>query len=168
MNPLLGSMKAGDFAARYQALAPGVDAAFDLPTILAKSVGPGWANLPADQQARLLDAFRRYTIATYAANFTSYSGQTFDVTPDVRNLGAGEVIVQSRVVSAGGSATQLDYVVQQTTAGWKVTDVLAAGSISRVAVQRSDFRHILASGGGDALVASLERKTADLSGKKLA
>ena len=60
--------------------------------------------------------------------------------------------------------TELDYVMNQTPAGWKVVDVLAAGSISRVAVQRSDFRHILSNGGGDALLMSLQRKTADLSG----
>jgi phospholipid transport system substrate-binding protein len=47
-------------------------------------------------------------------------------------------------------------------------DVLAGGSISRVAVQRSDVRRLLESGGGDALLASLQRKTADLSGGNLA
>jgi phospholipid transport system substrate-binding protein len=59
-------------------------------------------------------------------------------------------------------------VLQQTPAGWKVVDVLAAGSISRVAVQRSDFRHLLSNGGGNALLASLQRKTSDLSGGALA
>jgi hypothetical protein len=63
-----------------------------------------------------------------------------------------------------GEATELDYVIEQTQAGWKVVDVLAAGSISRVGVQRSDFRRILSNGGGDALLASLQRKTSDLSG----
>jgi phospholipid transport system substrate-binding protein len=77
------------------------------------------------------------------------------------------VVVQSRIVPIRGDATELDYVMSQTPAGWKVVDVLAAGSISRVAVQRSDFRYILSSGGGDALLASLQRKTADLSGGML-
>ena len=45
--------------------------------------------------------------------------------------------------------------------------LLAAGSISRVAVQRSDFRRILSNGGGNALLASLQRKTSDLSGGAL-
>ena len=46
---------------------------------------------------------------------------------------------------------------------WRAVDVLLEGSISRVAVQRSDFRKILASGDADALIASLRRKIADLS-----
>jgi len=170
-DALLGAMKSGgraDFGQRFQALAPAIDQAFDLPDVLAVSVGSSWASLPADQQGRLLDAFRRYTVASYAASFDSYSGQRFTVLPDTRDLGAGRVVVQSRLQPASGDATELDYVMKQTQTGWKVVDVLAAGSISRVAVQRSDFRHLLASGGGNALVASLQRKISDLSGGAVA
>jgi phospholipid transport system substrate-binding protein len=168
---LLTAMKAGarsDFGQRFQALAPAVDKAFDLPAVLAVSVGLGWASLSPDQQTRLMDAFRRYTVASYVANFDSYNGQTFTVSPDTQNLDTGRVVVKSRILPTTGDATQLDYVMKQTSSGWKVVDVLAAGSISRVAVQRSDFRHLLSNGGGDALVASLQRKTSDLSGGALA
>jgi phospholipid transport system substrate-binding protein len=78
------------------------------------------------------------------------------------------VLVESRITSAGGDATELDYVMKQTPSGWKAIDVLAAGSISRVAVQRSDFRHVLSQGGSDALLTRLQQKAADLSGGKLA
>jgi phospholipid transport system substrate-binding protein len=46
---------------------------------------------------------------------------------------------------------------------WRAVDVLLEGSIGRVAVQRPDFRRILANGDADALVARLRRKIADLS-----
>jgi phospholipid transport system substrate-binding protein len=167
---LLAAMKTGeqtDFKHRFQALAPEVDQAFDLPAVLVVSVGPGWAIFSPDQRSRLLDAFRRYTVASYLANFRSYAGQSFTVSSNTRSFGPGRVVVQSTIVQSRGDATELDYVMSQTPAGWKVVDVLAAGSISRVAVQRSDFRYILSSGGGDALLASLQRKTADLSGGML-
>ena len=169
-DALLAAMKSGkqtDFGRRFQALAPEVDQVFDLHSVLAVSVGPGWANLSADQQNRLLDTFRRYTVASYVANFDSYAGQSFTVSPDARPLDASRVVVQSRITPINGDSTELDYVMKQTPLGWKVVDVLAAGSISRIAVQRSDFRHILSNGGGDALVTSLQRKTADLSGGAL-
>jgi len=168
---LLIAMKTGaqfDFSHRFEALAPAVDQAFDVPAVLSVSVGAGWAGLLPDQQSRLLDAFRRYTVASYLANFASYAGQSFTVSPDMRILGTDRVVVQSRIVPISGEPTQLDYVMRQTSAGWKVVDVLAAGSISRVAVQRSDFRRVLSNGGGDALVASLQRKASDLSGGALA
>jgi phospholipid transport system substrate-binding protein len=168
---LLAAMKAGGqtgFNGRFQALAPAIDQAFDLSAVLAVSVGPSWTSLSADQQSRLLEAFRRYTVASYVANFDSYNGQTFSVLPETRSLDAGRVVVQSRLAPLTGDAVELDYVMQQTPSGWKIVDVLAAGSISRVAVQRSDFRHLLTRGGGDALLTSLQRKTSDLSGGALA
>jgi phospholipid transport system substrate-binding protein len=170
-DALLATMKSGkqtDFSRRFQALAPEVDRAFDLRVVLAVSVGPGWVNLSSDQQSRLLDTFRRYTVASYVASFDGYAGQSFTVSPDARSLDAGRAVVQSRIAPISGDATELDYVMKQTPSGWKVIDVLAAGSISRVAVQRSDFRHLLSKGGGDALVASLQRKTSDLSGGAVA
>src|SRR5271165_3379622 len=164
---LLADMKAGkkvDFQRRFEMLASVVDQVFDLQTVLAVSVGPRWAGLAPDQQTRLLWAFRRYTVASYVASFDSYAGQTLSVLPDTRPSGGGQVVVQTRIVPKSGDATKLDYVMKQTPSGWKIVDVLADGTISRVAVQRSDFRGVLANGGGDALLASLERKTADLSG----
>lgn len=67
-----------------------------------------------------------------------------------------------------GDAIRLDYVVQRTAAGWKVTDVLAAGSISRVAVYTVRFPARGLSHGSDALLTSLQRKTNDLLGGELA
>ena len=163
---LLAAMKSGgrtDFSRRFQALAPEVDQAFDLSAVLSVSVGPGWASLSPDQQSRLLDAFRRYTVASYVANFDSYAGQDFTVSPDTRSLGADRVVVQSRIVKISGDPTELDYVLKRTPSGWKVVDVLAGGSISRVAVQRSDFRRSLSRGGAPALANSLAAKSLRLS-----
>jgi phospholipid transport system substrate-binding protein len=54
--------------------------------------------------------------------------------------------------------------MQPSENGWRVTDVLLDGTISRVAVQRSDFRSLLGHGDATALIASLKRKVANLSG----
>jgi phospholipid transport system substrate-binding protein len=53
--------------------------------------------------------------------------------------------------------------MRQDSDGWRVVDVLADGAISRVAVQRSDFRRVLARGGAQALADSLRTKSASLS-----
>jgi hypothetical protein len=47
-------------------------------------------------------------------------------------------------------------------------DVLAAGSISRIAGQRSNFRHLMSKGGGDTLLESIQRKASDLPGGPVA
>jgi phospholipid transport system substrate-binding protein len=160
-------MKAGTgtpFAQRFDTLAPIVDRTFDLPVILQESVGERWASLPQDQQDMLMQAFRRYTVASYVNSFDDYKGQHFDVKPDTRPVGNGEQVVQTRIIPRRGDGHELDYVMRQGTEGWRAVDVLADGSVSRVAVQRSDFRRLLTRGGAQALAQSLRTKSADLSG----
>ena len=163
---LLAAMKAGrsvPFAQRAAALAPVVDAAFDLPAILQATIGPRWASLAAPQQAELLAAFRDYTLANWVANFDSFEGQTFEIAPATRKVGADEV-VETRIVPTSGTPTRLDYVMRSGAAGWKAVDILVDGAISRVAVQRSDFRALLKDGDPAPLIAMLKGKTSSLAG----
>ena len=148
------------FAQRYATLAPAVERAFDLPAILQLSVGPRWASLPAAEQQALLDVFRKFTVASYVANFDDR--ERFEMLQESRNIGADQVVA-TRVVPASGAPTRIDYVMRRTAAGWRAVDVLLNGSISQVAVYRSDWRASLASGAGP-LIANLQRKVADLSG----
>ncbi|HEX4365570.1 MAG TPA: ABC transporter substrate-binding protein, partial [Rhodopila sp.] len=150
------------FPQRFDALAPVVEQVFDLETVLKVSVGLRWDTMDADARARLLKTFRRFTVATYVANFDKYDGQQFRILPGARDSGADR-IVGTEIVSSGGDHTRLDYVMRSDNGAWRAVDVLLEGSISRVAVQRSDFRKILASGDADALIASLRQKIADLS-----
>jgi phospholipid transport system substrate-binding protein len=163
---LIAIMKAGkaaSFRQRYDMIAPVVSRTFDLDVILRQAIGPRWAALPPDQQAALGDAFRRYTIASYVANFDSYAGQRFEVVPAARAIGSDRV-VETRIATPAGKVHALDYLMRQGAGGWKVVDVLAEGSISRVAAQRSEMRSVLADSGGTGLVVSLRQKTAELSG----
>ncbi len=167
---LLAGMRAGKavpFTQRFAILAPLVEGAFDIPGILQASVGPRWAALPPAQQSQLLDVFRRFTVASYVANFDSYGGEKLELLPESRNVGADQVVA-SQIVPANGTPTRIDYVMRRTPAGWRAVDVLLNGSISRVAVQRSDFRSLLGSGDATPLIQSLQRKIADLSGGALA
>jgi len=162
-DALLRIMRLGHgaaFAERVAVLRPVVEKVFDLPEILRVSVGPSWTSIAPAEQAKLLDVFVRYTVASYVANFDSYNGQRFDIAPQTRAVGRDQVVATNLVPTAG-DATRIDYVMRRGEAGWKAVDVLVDGSISRVAVQRSDFRGLLR-GGPEKLIASLERKVANL------
>jgi phospholipid transport system substrate-binding protein len=124
---LTAIMKAGktaSFRQRFETIAPVIGHTFDLQAILRQVIGPRWALLPMDQQAALADAFRRYTIASYVANFDTFTGQQFDISPAVRAVGTDRV-VETRIATPGGKAHALDYVMRQESGGWKVVDVLA-------------------------------------------
>ncbi len=163
-DALLRAMRAGGkapFANRVAMVQPAIEAAFDLQQILRSSVGPHWAALTAAQQADLSGTFVRYTVDSYVANFDGFSGERFDILPELRDVGADRV-VQTRIVPPQGDAARIDYQMRPTPAGWKAVDVLLDGSISRVAIQRSDFRALLAKGDPAPLLASLRKKIAGL------
>ena len=164
LERMMRSGTATPFKARFDLLAPAVDRAFDLATILSVSIGARWAGMDAAVKADLSAVFRTYTIASYVANFGGHDGETFQIEPDTRASGADQII-RTRIVPRTGDGVKLDYVMRQSDAGWRAVDVLADGTISRVAVQRSDFRGLLGRDGNTAaLLDSLRRKIADLSG----
>jgi phospholipid transport system substrate-binding protein len=167
-DALMAVMKEGasaGFQQRYQMLAPVVGRTFDLPAILQTCVGPRWAQLTAEEQRALVQAFEQFTVASWVANFATYNGEKFEISPDLRAVGA-EQVVQTKITSATGETQRIDYLMRQGPEGWRAVDVLLDGTISRVAVQRSDFRNLLA-GGAQALISSLRQKVADLSGGQL-
>ncbi len=157
-------MKAGratPFSQRFDMLAPVIDQIFDLSTILKASVGATWDTLPHDQQATLLKAFRRYTVASYVNGFDE-NNEHFIINPEPR-IDGDEQIVRIQIILDSGGEHKLDHVMQRGPTGWRVVDILADGVISRVAVQRSDFRQLMRQGGALALAQSLEAKSTNLS-----
>ena len=150
------------FQQRIDRLAPIIDRDFDLDTILRTSVGLRWQTLDEASQQRIFAVFRTFTIASYAANFDKDAGERFEVLPQIRASGTDQ-IVQSQLITPAGEQIRIDYVMRGGPGGWRVVDVLVDGSISRVAVQRSDFRSLLASGDPTPLVDSLRQKIAELA-----
>ena len=158
--------KATPFPQRFNSLAHIVDQVFDLETVLKVSIGLRWDSFDADMRTRLLKTFRRFTVATYVANFDKYDGERFKILPTIRDSGTDR-IVPTEIVGGDGQSIRVDYVMRDSNGMWRAVDVLLEGSISRVAVQRSDFRKILSHGDAEALITSLRRKITDLSGGAL-
>ena len=143
---LLASMKAGGSAkSRYEKLKPAVEKAFDLPAMTATAIGPGWASFSEADKKALTDAFSRMTIANYAKNFDSYSGEKFIVEPGSIARGSDRFVKSSLKTSKETIA--FNYRMHQLGSDWKVTDVYLAGNISQMAQKRSDFSSTLASSG---------------------
>jgi phospholipid transport system substrate-binding protein len=120
------------------------------------AVGPSWATLPPPEQQRLTDAFGNYVSATYADRFNIYSGEQLKVTGE-RPYGFA-IMVETKIVKSNGEAATLNYLMRQNRGAWQITDVYLDGTISQLAVQRSEFNSILRREGVDGLVMALNRK----------
>lgn len=159
-DALLGVMKRAKtlgVRGRYDALAPVIRKSFDLPAMTRIAVGPRWTSIPADQQSALVDAFSRMTIATYANRFDGYSGERFEVEPNVDARGSGS-LVHTRIVQPKGEPVTINYLMRKSGGDWKIVDVYLTGTISELATRRSEFGSILDTGGPKALIGSLTQQ----------
>jgi phospholipid transport system substrate-binding protein len=159
-NVLLGNMQQGRMlgeSGRYTRLAPVVDRTFDIRLMTRLAVGPTWETLSPAEQQRLQAAFAHYVTATYADQFDSYSGQQLQVAGERPN--GSDIMVQTKIVKSNGETTKLDYLMRPDQGSWQISDVYLDGTISQMAVHRSEFYSILRREGVDGLVMALNRKT---------
>ncbi len=157
---LLGVMKQAKtlgYQGRYAKLEPVVDRTFNLNDMGRLAIGPQWAKLTPDEQVRLLDVFRRFTVASYAAQFNGYGGERFDVGNEVP-MQQGNLIVESKLVQGNGSPVSMNYLMRKYGDRWQIIDVFIDGTLSEVSRRRSEFTSVIAKGGIEALIKVLEQK----------
>jgi phospholipid transport system substrate-binding protein len=162
-DALTASMKSGGTAkSRYDRLKPAVEKAFDLQAMTATAIGPNWATASDADKKALTDAFARMTIANYAKNFDSYSGEKFTVEPASIARGSDHFVKSALKTSSDTIA--FNYRMHQVGSDWKITDVLLAGNISQMAQKRSDFAATLAAGGPQGLAKKMNALTDQMLG----
>jgi phospholipid transport system substrate-binding protein len=155
---LLKSMRAGAAESktqRYRNLEPVIEQVFALPLVTRLSVGPEWASFSPDQQAQLIAAFTRFTVANYAHDFRDFDGEKFEIDDNVSNRGADK-IVRTRVIPAHDTPVSLLYRMREVDGTWKIVDVISDG-VSELALRRSDFAAAIAAGGAPTLIAYLNK-----------
>ena len=146
---------------RYQRLQPKIEEAFHLPLMIRVATGSFWRRADKEQRSRLVAAFKRLSISTYANRFDGYSGQVFEIV-DQRPGPQKTVLVKTRIVSPGDSPARLTYVVKEYKGQWRIVDILLDNDISELAVRRSEYRRLLKKNGVDGLIATLNDKAAGL------
>lgn len=158
-NTLLMTMKSGPRlgeSGRYAQLAPIVQQLFDVPYMAQLAVGPSWTNLSPVEQRQIISAFGHYIAATYADRFGRYSGEQLQVLGE--QLLSYGTLVQTRIVKSDGKPVTINYLMRRNAGTWQITDIYLDGTISQLAVQRSEFAAILQNQGVNGLVTALNRK----------
>jgi phospholipid transport system substrate-binding protein len=154
------------FQGRIDRLAPLMHSVFDLDFMASKTVGGHWRKLSDADKARWTEAFARITVANYAGRFTGYTGEEF-ITLGVEEARRGQQLVLTKIVIPEDEDVQLNYRLRETKAGWRVIDVYLNGTVSELALRRSEYSTALKREGFDELVASIENKIEDMKAKGL-
>ncbi|SEH57309.1 ABC transporter substrate-binding protein [Magnetospirillum fulvum] len=158
---LLEVMKTGPklgFKGRVEKLRPAVTAAYDMAAMTRATLGTAAAKLSPDEAARLAEAYTRFSVATYAAQFEEWNGEQFEV-GTARDSTQGAVIVPSKIVPKTGEPVAIDYLLREEQGRWQVVDVYYQGTVSQVAVRRSEFLSIYRAKGLEGLIETLDAQT---------
>ena len=161
---LLLVMKEGreiGYQGRYDRLAPVVTAGFDMPFIAKIVLGRFWETFDSEQRSKFVDTFSRLSIATYAANFDSYSGERFKVISE-KDATGGRILVRTQLIKSDGGQVELDYLLHRVESQWRIINVVADG-VSDLAIKRADYTSFLKNNGLDPLLIKLNEKIAQYS-----
>ena len=150
------------YQGRYDKIAPAVPQAFDVDFMAEKSIGKYWKPLSDAEKARWVALFREFTAANYAGNFDRYSGQRFEISGEEPSQNE-TTVVHSKLVNPGGEDTELNYRLHATPAGPRIIDVYLKGTVSELALRRSDYTSVIEREGFDALLTTVRAKIGDLA-----
>jgi phospholipid transport system substrate-binding protein len=159
---LLDVMKRADalgFEGRYRTLEPLIGSSYDVPFMAELILGRQWRELSPEQQQLWLETFTRLTVSTYADRFDAFSGERFEVGA-VESGTQGTSVVRTKLVRSDGEPVNLDYRMRAASEGWRIIDVFLNGTVSELALRRSEYGALMRRDGFDALIAAVKQKIA--------
>jgi phospholipid transport system substrate-binding protein len=142
---------------RYEKLESPIGAAFNLPVMIQVASGAKWRDATDAEKAKLVDAFKRVSVGTYAQRFDGFSGEKFETVGE-QDGPSGAKLVQTRIVRPNKEPVPITYVMRKFGDDWRVVDVIVSNGISELAVRRSEYNAILNAGGPGELVTKLNQK----------
>jgi phospholipid transport system substrate-binding protein len=162
---LLAVMKDAEklgYQGRYERLAPVLQETYDTPFMAEKSVGRHWKQASPTDQAELVATFSRFMISNYAGRFDGYSGQAFQIVSEEPSA-QGSVLVRTRLTQPQEEGVQLDYRLRETGGSWKIIDVYLNGTVSELALRRSEYVSLIKRDGWQGLISALDDRIASLA-----
>ena len=161
---LVAVMKDGPqigYKGRYDRLEPVIKTSFDMPFISKTVMGRYWETLNQEQRSKFIETFSELSIATYAGNFDSYSGERFKTIAE-KEVSDGHIMVQTRLIKSDGGEVPLDYIFHRVNHEWRIINVIAEG-VSDLALKRAEYSVFLKGKGFDALLVKLNEKITQYS-----
>lgn len=162
---LLGVMQNADtlgYEGRTERLTPVIPEYFDVAFMAQKSVGRHWKKATEADRTRFVETFQRFMVANYAGQFDGFSGQQF-VTRGEEPARKETMLVKSVLVNPDDDDVELNYRMRQVDGTWKIIDVYLDGTVSELALRRSEFSGIVKREDFDALIAAIDARVAALA-----
>jgi phospholipid transport system substrate-binding protein len=166
-SSLIQMMKEADalgFSGRCDFIRPVLGESFDLSFMGSKAVGRHWRKLSEEEQQLWLGKFERLTVSNYAGRFSAFSGEAFETLGD-EPAARDTIVVMTRLNLPSDEDVLLNYRLFETPSGWRIIDVYLNGTVSELALRRSEYSSALKRDGFQHLTAAIDEKIAELEKK---
>jgi phospholipid transport system substrate-binding protein len=132
---------------------------FDVEACARSALGPYWKNSTAQQRQEFVKVYEDYVVIGYSAHLGALGGESFKVLGSLPDK--ERVLVTSRIQIKGAAPITIDWQLNSTNQGYKVTDVIVNG-ISMASAQHSDLVSVIQRNNGhlSALLVALREKNA--------
>jgi phospholipid transport system substrate-binding protein len=132
---------------------------FDVEACARSALGSYWLKATALQRQEFVGLYEDYVVIAYSAALRTLGGESFKVLgsqPD-----KGRVIVTSRIEINDAAPVRVDWQLNPTNRGYKVTDLIVNG-ISMASTQHSDLVSVIQRNNGHlpALLVAMRDKNA--------
>jgi len=148
---------------RIELLRPAIEAAFDFSTIGRIILGESWRALSSEQKITFIDILQQLSVATYANNFSKFSGQKFLVTQV--KIKKKLTIIDTQLTRSSDTSDKepvsLKYLLKKNNGKWGIVNVIAQG-VSDLALKRAEYSSIIKKRGFESLIQQLNGKIANL------
>lgn len=166
-SSLLNLMKNAEelgYQGRFELIVPVIERTFDLDFMSAKCVGRHWKKLSPEEQKVWRSKFSRLVASNYAGNFDRYEGEMFETLGEEPGQRETQMVLTKLRVPKDDDVI-FNYRLRETNAGWRIIDIYLKGTVSELALRRSDFASMLKNEGFAELTAAVDKKIADIRQK---
>jgi phospholipid transport system substrate-binding protein len=145
------------YEGRFNLLYPVVSETFEIEFMASKSIGRHWKSMGPEERQGWIDLFRRHLTANYASRFAGHSGETF-ATVGEQPAARDTFLVRTVLNRPDDENVDLNYRMKKIGPDWRVIDIYLKGTVSELALRRSEYSSMIKREGFEHLVLSLEDK----------
>jgi phospholipid transport system substrate-binding protein len=136
----------------------------DMRRTTEMAMGPNWKKATPEQQTQLVSEFKNLLIRTYSGALSQLRDQTVQFKA-LRAAPDDQEVVVKTVVLGRGDPVPLDYRLETTANGWRVSDMNIMG-VWLVEDYRNQFANQISQNGIDGLVKFLQERNKQLAAAK--
>ena len=134
-----------------------INQTYDTHKMIRIIVGRKWNDLERKEQKKLVDTFRKYISHNYLKKFKKINKFNFEYV-GIDQLSKKYKICKTLMIIPDENQLELNYLFHKKNGDWKIFDVLLNGTISEIAIKRSEFKKIIEEGGIKLLIKEMEKR----------